>query len=95
MVGRNELMAVKAEDIDNRSVINRIENRSNLVFVSLFELLQKQSDLRAMNMAKKLSKKSTSGTNQSLELDSSNSSQVSIGISCCRKCVNRRPIFSA
>jgi hypothetical protein len=79
MVGRRELLEIRREDLDNKSVINRIENRSNLVFVSLVELLQKQSDLRAINMARKRSKNPTTAS-QSLDSEAPSFTQASLGI---------------
>ena len=83
MVGQREFMVVSREDLDNKDVINRIDNGSKLVFVSFTELLLEQSDLRALNIARKLSKKSTSAASQSLDLDSSTSTQTWIGIPRC------------
>jgi len=83
MVGRSELMSVKVEDIDNRRAIHRIENSSRLVFGSLYEIRQEQSEFRAINMARKLSKKPTSAASQALDSEASSLTQTSPGISFC------------
>jgi len=80
MIGRRELLEIRKENLDDDRVINRIENRSSLVFVSFRELLQVQSDLRAINMAKKRSKKTTSGVSLFLDSESSSWIQTSLGI---------------
>lgn len=79
MVGQRELLEIRREDLDNESVINRIENPSKLVFVSLVELLQKQSDLRAINMARKRSKNTTTAS-QSFDSEAFSFTQTSLGI---------------
>lgn len=79
IVGRRELLEISREDLDNKGVINRIENPSRLVFVSLSELLQMQSELRAINMARKRSRDPTRAS-QSLDSDSPNLTQTSFGI---------------
>src|SRR2546423_11791166 len=97
MLGRRELMAIKTNEIDDRSVISRIDNSSRLVFGSLYEIRQEQSDLRALNMARKRSRKSISTTNQSLDLDSftsTTSTHTSICISLQRFINRSSPPFS-
>src|SRR5947207_7802037 len=80
MIGRRELLEIRKEDLDDDRVIDRIENRSSLVFVSFRELLQLQSDSGAINMAKKRSKKTTSGVSLSLDTESLSFIQTSLGI---------------
>lgn len=80
MIGRSELMSVKAEDIDNRRAIHRIENSSRWVFGSLYEIRQEQSEFRAINMSRKLSRKPILGASQSLDLEASGLTQTSPGI---------------
>lgn len=85
LLGRRELLEIRREDIDNRSIINRIDNGSKLAFMSLHEIRQEQSEYRALNMARKRQKQpTTSGTSQSLEMESEKSTQISsLGISYC------------
>lgn len=59
-------MAIREEDIDNRKVINMVRNGTKATFMDLLEVVEKQSEYRAMKMTQKRSRKSTS-TSQSLE----------------------------
>jgi hypothetical protein len=62
MVGREELKAVREEDLDDRKVISRIRNASRGTFISLSEVRQRQSNFRAENIARKRSKKPASSS---------------------------------
>jgi hypothetical protein len=53
MIGKAQLCAPSERDIENVEFVNCIENRSSIVFVSLLELFQYQSDLRQANIAQK------------------------------------------
>jgi hypothetical protein len=44
MIGKGELLYINEEGLDNESVINRIKNSSRLVFTSLYEISQEQSE---------------------------------------------------
>ena len=84
------MLGIKREDLDTKSVISRIDNMSGLVFVSLMELLQVQSELRGINMARKRSRKSTAAI--SLEPDPSIPTPPSLGIGLPLR-VNHRSTF--
>jgi hypothetical protein len=66
-------------DVENEGLVSRIENKSSIVFLSLLELFQLQSDLRQANIARKRQRnKQTSEVSSSMDIPQTD--QTSLGI---------------
>lgn len=76
-VGKEDLCGLREMDVNNEAVINRIKNTSRSTFLSLCNILRKQSDLRQMNITRKLQKGKQSLT--SLDMEISQTTQISQG----------------
>jgi hypothetical protein len=68
---------VRQEDLNDESVINRIENTSKSIFLSLCDILQTQSDLRQVNISRKRQRGKQSGI--SLDMEVSQTTQITFG----------------
>jgi hypothetical protein len=90
MVGKAQLCVPSQKDVENERLVNRIKDHSRLVFLSLLEIFQTQSDLRQANIARKRQRnKQTSdisdisvsmNTDISASRDVSQTVQISLGI---------------
>jgi hypothetical protein len=52
-VGKTQLCEIRQQDLDNESVINRIDNKTSSSFLSLYDIFQTQWDLRQLNITRK------------------------------------------
>jgi hypothetical protein len=90
MVGKAQLCVPSQKDVENERLVNRIKDHSRLVFLSLLEIFQMQSDLRPANIARKRQRnKQTSDISDisvsmnvdiSISRDVSQTAQISLGI---------------
>ena len=78
MVGKRELCEIQQADLEDETIIDGIENKSSSTFLSLCDILQEQSDVRQLNIARKRRKmkKSSSQTSHSLEVFKSSQNSI-------------------
>jgi hypothetical protein len=75
IVGKEQLCAMSDKDVKNERVVNRIENNSFMVFVSLLQLFQVQSDLGHANITRKRQEI----LDVSVSMDIPQTAQISLG----------------
>jgi hypothetical protein len=82
MVAKVQLCAPSQKDVENEGLVNRIQNKSSLVFLSLLEIFQMQSDLRQANITRKRqrNKQTSDILDISVSMDVSQTTQISLGI---------------
>ena len=79
MVGKEELCALSEGDVENEGVLNRIKNTSKSIFLSLYDILQTQSELRQQNMSRKRQRKEKQRPGISLDMQVSQTTEISLG----------------
>jgi hypothetical protein len=77
IAGKKQLCEIRQEDLENETVIDGIENRSSSTFLSLCDILQEQSDLRQLNIARKRRKTKQNSSQVGLSEEVSQSTQIS------------------
>jgi hypothetical protein len=78
IVGKEQLCALSDKDVENERVVNRIENNSFMVFVSLLQLFQVQSDLGQANITRKRPRNNQT-SDVSVSMDIRQTAQISLG----------------
>jgi hypothetical protein len=78
MVGKAQLCTLSEKDVENKSLVNRIQNKSSLVFLSLMEIFQMQSDLRHANITRKR-QRNKQASEDSVGIDISQTAHLSLG----------------
>lgn len=80
IVGKEKLCALSDKDVENESVVNRIENNSFMVFVSLLQLFQVPADLGHANITRKRPR-NNQASDVSVSMDIPQTAQISLGTS--------------